>query len=242
MFAAIASGNPLQLSTEVPNSNGLQHTIVLSSTKPKSYSHITLFILPNVTFPQEFLATVYFKLNPAEDFKLFGYLGNEKPSAIFKVKLPQANVGNSVTANPSDGLGEIDMEDDVMTDDLNGANANHNISQLIIGISIEPRNDATAKLEQWKAEQAALSSSAGAGAMVLSKNSVQILTAGALAKQYPVVTQELAAKIVQHAYNYLTGFVDAQGNVSIKRFDTWWEKFRVRLQNDATFLDEVTKD
>lgn len=88
MFAAIASGNPLQLSTEVPNSNGLQHTIVLSSTKPKSYSHITLFILPNVTFPQEFLATVYFKLNPAEDFKLFGYLGNEKPSAIFKVKLP----------------------------------------------------------------------------------------------------------------------------------------------------------
>ena len=113
MFAAIASGNPLQLSTEVPNSNGLQHTIVLSSTKPKSYSHITLFILPNVTFPQEFLATVYFKLNPAEDFKLFGYLGNEKPSAIFKVKLPQANVGNGVTANPSDGLGEIDMEDDL---------------------------------------------------------------------------------------------------------------------------------
>ncbi|CDO95692.1 unnamed protein product [Kluyveromyces dobzhanskii CBS 2104] len=242
MFAAIASGNPLQLSTEVPNSNGLQHTIVLSSTKPKSYSHITLFLLPNVTFPQEFLATVYFKLNPAEDFKLFGYLGNEKPSAIFKVKLPQPNASKNGPANPVDGLGEIDMEDDTMNDDLNGVNETHNISQLIIGISIEPRGEAFAKLEQWKAEQAALSANTGPGALVLSKNSVQILTAGALAKQYPVVTQELAAKIVQHAYNYLTGFVDLQGNVSIKRFDTWWEKFRVRLQNDATFLDEITKD
>ncbi|CAI4779298.1 ADM_collapsed_G0050550.mRNA.1.CDS.1 [Saccharomyces cerevisiae] len=61
MFAAIASGNPLQLSVEVPNSNGLQHTIVLSRTKPKLYSHITLFILPNVTFPQDYIATVLFQ-------------------------------------------------------------------------------------------------------------------------------------------------------------------------------------
>ena len=83
MFAAIASGNPLQLSEEVPSSNGLQQTLVLSSTKPKNYSHITLFILPNVTFPADFVAIVYFKLGQDEDFKLFGYLSLEKPSAIF---------------------------------------------------------------------------------------------------------------------------------------------------------------
>lgn len=250
MFAAIASGNPLQLSTEVPNSNGLQHTIVLSSTKPKSYSHITLFILPNVTFPQEFLATVYFKLNPAEDFKLFGYLGNEKPSAIFKVKLPQLNAsaGAGTMPNVTDGLGEIDMEDDTALNNGDGGfagineNGSNNISELIIGISIEPRVDALNKLNQWKAEQAALNSGVGPGTMVLSRNSAQILTAGVLAKQYPIVTQDLAAKIVQHAYNYLTGFVDPQGNVSIKRFDTWWDKFKTRLESDASFLDEVTKD
>ena len=94
MFAAIASGNPLQLSEEVPNSNGLQHTLILSSTKPKNYSHITLFILPNVTFPSDFVAIVFFKLGPNEDFKIFGYLSQEKPSAIFKVKLNNNNNNN----------------------------------------------------------------------------------------------------------------------------------------------------
>ena len=167
MFAAIASGNPLQLSTEVPNSNGLQHTVVLSSTKPKSYSHITLFLLPNVTFPPEYIATVYFKLNPNEDFKLFGYLGSEKPSAIFKVKLP--NASTTPSSNATDGLGEIDMEDDDIATNEGQMNNGNNISQLIIGISIEPRDQAWAKLEEWKALQTSVNQNVGPGAMVLSR-------------------------------------------------------------------------
>lgn len=237
MFAAIASGNPLQLSTEVPNSNGLQHTIVLSSTKPKSYSHISLFILPNVTFPDDFIATVYFKLSPNEDFKLFGYLGNEKPSAIFKVKLPAAASSRQPLSGYGDGLGEIDMDDNV--GDL-GDTGNHNISELIIGISIEPRDQGMMKITEWKAEQQAMSKNNSS--LVLSRPGMQgnILTVGQLAAAYPKLTQELAAKIVQHAYNYLSGFLDAAGNVSIKRFDTWWDKFKTRLANDGRFLDEVT--
>lgn len=239
MFAAIASGNPLQLSTEVPNSNGLQHTVVLSSTKPKSYSHITLFILPNVTFPEEYLATVYFKLNPVEEFKLFGYLGVEKPSAIFKVKLPNASA--DIPQSVNDGLGEIDMEDD-MVDDEPVTQNNNNISQLIIGISIEPRDQASLKLDEWKMQQATVKEGLNTGSMVLSKPGSQVTSPGQLAKIYPLITQQLAAKIVQHAYNYLTGFIDPQGNVPIKRFDSWWDKFKVKLANDGTFLDEVTKD
>ncbi|CUS20758.1 LAQU0S01e14004g1_1 [Lachancea quebecensis] len=234
MFAAIASGNPLQLSTEVPNSGGLQHTIVLSSTKPKSYSHISLFILPNVTFPSEFAGTVYFKLSPTEEFKLFGYLSAEKPSAIFKVKLPNANMNNA--ADPGDGLGEIDMEDEVP----GGGLPSSNISELIIGISIEPKDQAILKLQDAKAKQSALQNSSS---LVLARSGANnIATPGQLARVYPLLTQQLAAKIVQHAYNYLTGFLDAQGNVSIKRFDTWWDKFKTRLENDGQFLDEVTQD
>ncbi|SCU96581.1 LAMI_0F07030g1_1 [Lachancea mirantina] len=236
MFAAIASGNPLQLSTEVPNSNGLQHTIILSSTKPKSYSHISLFILPNVTFPPEFAATVYFKLSPTEEFKLFGYLALEKPSAIFKVKLPAA--GTISTNDYPDGLGEIDMDDD--DEPSSGAIPSSNISELIIGISIEPREQAMLKLEEWKAKQQIEGS--GSALIVSRPGQGNISTPGQLAKRYPQLTQQLAAKIVQHAYNYLTGFLDPEGNVSIKRFDSWWEKFRVRLENDGQFLDEVTKD
>lgn len=234
MFAAIASGNPLQLSTEVPNSNGLQHTIVLSSTKPKSYSHISLFILPNVTFPPEFAGTVYFKLSPNEEFQLFGYLSAEKPSAIFKVKLPSVN--GTGTGDPGDGLGEIDMEDEPTAGELRSSN----ISELIIGISIEPKDQAVFKLQESRARQAG---SANASSLVVARSGAnRVSTPGQLAKIYPLLTQQLAAKIVQHAYNYLTGFLDPQGNVSIKRFDTWWDKFKVRLENDGQFLDEVTQD
>lgn len=240
MFAAVASGNPLQLSTEVPNSNGLQHTIVLSSTKPKTYSHITLFILPNVTFPENFIATVYFKLSPTEDFQLFGYLATEKPSAIFKVRLANADPRRQAAANSGDGLGEIDMEDEDVAE--GSSNGLHNISELIIGISIEPREQGMATMQQWKQQQQAMKGSNSS--LVLSRPGASrgISTVGQLASVYPVLTQQLAAKIVQHAYNYLSGFLDSSGNVSIKRFDSWWEKFRSRLANDATFLDEVTSN
>ncbi|SCU90539.1 LANO_0D09120g1_1 [Lachancea nothofagi CBS 11611] len=234
MFAAIASGNPLQLSTEVPNSNSLQHTIVLSSTKPKSYSHISLFILPNVTFPPDFAGTVYFKLSPTEEFKLFGYLSAEKPSAIFKVRIPNAN--NSGAADDGDGLGEIDMEDDI-----SGAGQPAcNISEIIIGISIEPKDQALAKLQEIKLQQASGESSSSL--VVARASQAGITSPGQLAQIYPILTQQLAAKIVKHAHNYLTGFLDLQGNVPIKAFDAWWNKFKMRLEKDGQFLNEVTED
>ncbi|SCU78873.1 LAME_0A06194g1_1 [Lachancea meyersii CBS 8951] len=234
MFAAIASGNPLQLSAEVPNSNSLQHTIVLSSTKPKSYSHISVFILPNVTFPPEFAGTVYFKLSPAEEFKFFGYLSAEKPSAIFKVRLPNLNV--SAPGEPGDGLGEIDMEDEIPGEEPTPGN----VSEIIIGISIESKDQAFAKVQELKLQQAAPNSS---NSLVVARtNSSAIANPGQLARMYPVVTQQLAARIVKHAHNYLTGFLDSQGNVPIKCFDNWWNKFKTRLQMDAQFLNEVTEE
>ncbi|AET38340.1 Opi10p Ecym_2627 [Eremothecium cymbalariae DBVPG len=233
MFAAIASGNPLQLSSEVPNSNGLQHTIVLAETKPKSYSHITLFILPNVTIPPEFIAMVYFKLSPDEEFKLFGQLGTNKQSAIFKVKLPNANVPQPTVSN--EGLGEIDMEDD----NISATDGIHNISELIIGISIESYEQAAAKIEQLRSERTA---NVHSGTLVVRNQAMSVKTPGQLARIYPVLTLQLASKIVQHAYNYLTGFLDEKSNVPIKKFETWWEKFQKRLENDGTFLDEVTRE
>lgn len=231
MFAAIASGNPLQPSTEVPNTNGLQHTILLSGTKAKTYSHITLFILPNIVFPPGFLATVYFKLSPNDEFKLFGQLGAEKPSAIFKVKLPGADAQLNST---NEGLGEIDM------DTGGGIFESHNISELIIGISIEPREQALEKLREWKIQQGQIESSS---ALVVSRGLPgSIQTPGQLSRAYPLLTQQMAGKIVQHAYNYLTGFVDMNNNVPIKKFEAWWDKFKKRLENDAAFLDEVSNE
>ncbi|GMM56211.1 Opi10 protein [Maudiozyma humilis] len=228
MFAAVAAGNPLQLSSEVADSNGLQHTIALSSTKSRACSHITLFILPNVTFPENFIATVYFKLAANAEFQLFGYLSLEKPSAIFKVRLP-----GSSAPQPGDGLGEIDMDED-------GDSGPGDKALVTIGISIEPREAGLQKVQAWRAERAS-AASRNTSTLVLSRPAgPAIATAGQLAKAYPLLTRDLAAKIVQHAYNYLSGFLDANGNVSIKRFDTWWDKFRNRLENDGTFLDEIS--
>lgn len=241
MFAAIASGNPLQLSSDVPNSNGMQHTIVLSSTKPKTYSHITLFILPNVAFPDNYIATVYFKLTPTDDFQLFGYLNNEKPSAIFKVKMPKAGYSDSTN---NDDLGEIDMDDDdgstVPMSDIN-----NNLSEVLVGISIEPKEMGMETLANWKAQKAEAASTINNQSLVVSRNVPTIMninTPGQLAKYYPRLTQEMAGKIVQHAYNYLSGFLDEAGNVPIKKFDGWWDKFKNRLANDGSFIDEITKE
>lgn len=249
MFAAIASGNPLQLSEEVPNSNGLQHTLVLSSTKPRNYSHITLFILPNVTFPSDFVAIVFFKLGPNEDFKIFGHLSQEKPSAIFKVKLNNNNgMSNNINeSEQNEGLGEIDMDDDNINENISNNMNTSNLSQLIIGISIEPRAEGMEKVNQWKQLRTGIQNNpmnnTNVNSMALvAVNNKGINTPGQLAKTYPKLTQDLAAKIVQHAYNYLSGFLDMNGNVSIKRFDTWWDKFKKRLANDGTFLDEVTSE
>lgn len=56
----------------------------------------------------------------------------------------------------------------------------------------------------------------------------------------PLTTSEktqLAAKVVKNAYNYLSSFIDNNGNVNIKYFDSWWNKFQAKLKNDDKFLD-----
>ena len=124
-----------------------------------------------------------------------------------------------------------------------------NLSQVIIGISIERREEGMAKVQQWKEMTRNTGSLVvsggprGGGSINVSgfPNASNMPTAGDLANRYPALTMELAAKIVQHAYNYLSGFLDSSGNVPIKCFDSWWEKFKGKLSNDAKFLDEVTK-
>ena len=109
-------------------------------------------------------------------------------------------------------------EDDVMND----ADAGEN-QILNIGISIEPTAQAQVLLEQEKQKQRALLTATG-GTVV------------------PRGLQEIAAlanKIVAHAYNYLSGFVDSTGLVSMKQFDSWWLKFKTKVANNPNFLNEL---
>lgn len=49
----------------------------------------------------------------------------------------------------------------------------------------------------------------------------------------------LANKIVQHAYNFLSGFTTPDGKVPMKAFDDWWAKFKHKLEMNPKFLDNL---
>ncbi|ODQ59711.1 hypothetical protein WICANDRAFT_91536 [Wickerhamomyces anomalus NRRL Y-366-8] len=172
-------------------------------------SHVAIFLLPNIELDPSFAALIFFQL-PNQDFKLFGSISASKPSAIFKLN-------NSVQNSPQI-MDEMDMDTDQASDPLNN---------ITVGISIEPVADAERQLEEAKA-------------FAQSSKQKQLTTTpynGSIMPSNPNTTALLAGKIVKHAYNYLTGFIDDQGRINIKYFDTWWDKFKTRLQNDPKFLD-----
>ncbi|RKP32311.1 DUF775-domain-containing protein [Metschnikowia bicuspidata] len=109
-------------------------------------------------------------------------------------------------------------EDDVMND----ADAGEN-QILNIGISIEPTAQAQVLLEQEKQKQRALLTATG----------------GTVVPRGPQEIAALANKIVAHAYNYLSGFVDSTGLVPMKQFDSWWLKFKTKVANNPNFLNEL---
>lgn len=109
-------------------------------------------------------------------------------------------------------------EDDVMND----ADAGEN-QILNIGISIEPTAQAQVHLEQKKQKQRALLTATG----------------GTVVPRGPQEIAALANKIVAHAYNYLSGFVDSTGLVPMKQFDSWWLKFKTKVANNPNFLNEL---
>lgn len=193
MFGAVCSGRPIQLASQVE-----ANKYVITIPNGMNVNFITIFLLPNQQFDDNYTALVYIQL-PNSEFNLLGGLNTGKPSAIYKLN-------NKDNAN-SGVMDDIDMN-------VDGSN-----NQVInIGISIELNAAAEIQLQS------------------IAKNPATS-TSTALVK--PNDTANLANKIVGHAYNYLGGFIDNSGKVPIKAFDTWWDKFKIKLQNNPNFLNEL---
>lgn len=174
-------------------------------------NHVAVFLLPQTEFTDvNYTALVYFQLPNSTDFKLLGGLNPAKPSAIFRLNTGQKAAAGSHFAD----------DDDVMND-AEAPTARDFV--LNIGISIEPTPQAEQLLQQEKTKQKTIMPS----------------PTPQPAPQTPLEIASLANKIVRHAYNYLGGFVDASGKVLMKVFDTWWDKFRVKLANNPNFLNEI---
>lgn len=49
----------------------------------------------------------------------------------------------------------------------------------------------------------------------------------------------LSTKIYQNAFNFLSGYASSSGQVPLKALESWWNKFKSKVQNDPKFLDNT---
>lgn len=110
---------------------------------------------------------------------------------------------------------------DIMMDDSDVA-AGHDI---VLGIALEPAQQTEQALRQARA--------------AVARPPKLLQAAAAPAPEAPQDIASLANKIVAHAYNYMSGFVNPEGLVPIKAFDDWWNKFKSKIQANPAFLNNI---
>ncbi|KAL8713016.1 MAG: hypothetical protein Q9220_002876 [cf. Caloplaca sp. 1 TL-2023] len=183
------------------------------------FSHVVVFIVPGNTLPAATLAAVYVQFSgPNPEFKLLGAIGNDKQTAIFKVKN-----GNQFAAT---GHGDEDemTDTEALPTGINGAAAN---AQITIGISIEPAATVEAQI-------AALKANTSSALVVANKSQLR--------PSSPISTKVLAQRIIKNAFNFLASFagqttVGGEEMVPLRSFRGWWEKFERRVEMDPGFLE-----
>lgn len=199
-------------------------------------------MLPNVQFDPDYTALVYYQIVPESgdpnvsnnsqfgngggissqivqnDFRLLGFLNASKQSAIFKI-----NPGNlDIPA----GSGTHDEGDIDMDSGISEFEENEKVTMLI-GISIEPNANAIQQLDCLK----------------VTRDSNSNLPLTKLVPSKPPITQSeiltVSNKIIGNAYNYLSSFTDMNNNVSINKFNDWWDKFKLKMNNDPNYLQSL---
>ena len=182
---------------------------------------IALFLAPGATLPDDTLAGIYVQSpSTSADFKLFGGLSNETPSAIFN--LPEQNYEVKADMN-----GEAAMMDTAASQAAAGSVAD----TMTIGISIEAAATLLPQLNVLPPQQTNASAS-----LSLVHNRSQPQT------KDPLSTKVLAQRIIGNAFNFLASFSGSVGPggeevVPLKSFRDWWTKFEKRIQLDPGFLE-----
>lgn len=193
-----------------------------------TFTHIVVFMLPDNVLPDGSLAGVYIQdLRLSPEFRLLGAIGNDKQSAIFKVKSGSENTGQSAI-NGSDSRNGAE-------DEMFDIDATTTSQMVTIGVSIEPAATIAAQLESIQKSKATPPSTA----LVMSSIQQQRPT--------PLSTKVLAQRIIKNAFNFLASFagtigVGGQEVVPLKSFQDWWTKFERRIENDPGFLERETGD
>ncbi|KAL8958922.1 MAG: hypothetical protein Q9183_005742 [Haloplaca sp. 2 TL-2023] len=187
-----------------------------------SFSHVVVFLVPGTPLPVDTLAAVYIQF-PNTEFKLLGAIGDEKQTAIFRVRNSD---GNSAT-----GLSTTTAEEE-MTDVQDTSQPTVD-GQITIGISIEPTATIAAQLASLK-DSSSSSTPQTSSALVIARPPSS--------QPSPVSTKVLAQRIIKNAFNFLASFagqttVGEEEMVPLRSFRGWWEKFERRVELDPGFLE-----
>lgn len=101
-----------------------------------------------------------------------------------------------------------------------------------LGISVEPAGNIEQQMIQLSQQKQQQQQNNGTGNGNTSMAMVKAQTQPS--------TKVLAQRIIQNAFNFLSGFSGNAGGtevVPLKSFQDWWTKFERRIENDPSFLE-----
>ncbi|KAI9825365.1 MAG: hypothetical protein M1826_007043 [Phylliscum demangeonii] len=278
MFGIICTNRPVQTSAQALSATQFLFSIAAPPRGGPAFNHIVVFLLPEQQLAAGTGAAVYIRFpartttqttaaaSPAE-FRFLGAIGNEKPSAIFRVRDssnspelandidpyididdPDAMVDSGTTAPPGMGMSTMTMagKNATMVDELSAS--------IALGISIEP-------LDAIAASLATLASAAASASNTTASTSTSTSTALIKAPRPPLpppppstlpapLKVQLARRIIQNAFDFLASFSATTATttaataaaldeemVPLRAFRAWWAKFEAKMALDPAFLE-----
>lgn len=195
--------------------------------------------------PPDTAATVYIQLSPAKPFVLLGAIGNDKPSAIFRVRGLDGAIVSSVPMGDVDAMSDETAPTSIVGggDGLGRNGGGVGVPTVVIlGISIEPLNIVQAALASIPP---AVSATATPRSETPSLGGAALVLAGSKPS-----TLVVAQRIIKNAFNYLSSFAikvqlpgqGIQDVIPLKSFQDWWVKFEKKVELNPGFLEKEESD
>ncbi|KAH7035666.1 uncharacterized protein B0I36DRAFT_238611 [Microdochium trichocladiopsis] len=177
------------------------------------FSHVAVFLLPGITLPPNTAAAIYLALNPAALVS-----GTEAPNFKFL---------GGVGPGKESAVFKLNA-DTLPTAPAPASQPGQPAAEVVVlGVNVEDAGSVAERMQQEKANSST------------SSNGLASTRPGDSAAQQPSA-QELAQRIIQNAYNFLSSFSGQAGEVEVvplKAFQEWWKKFEGKVRSDPTFLE-----
>lgn len=194
LFGIVPAGQPLI--TE-PTATPGQASFLYALPVARHFSHVVAFLLPNVALPDATAAAIYLTT------------ANEADAAARRGENPPFRFLGGIGPGKESAIFKI------------GARLDAGAGGLVIGISVEPADSVSKRLQELDDKKA---------------------VANQASPSHPT-TVVLAQRIIQNAFNFLASFSGSAcpGGVQVvplKAFEDWWRRFESRVRSDPSFLEK----